>query len=60
MVKQEHSQELSAYIEMMDIASVEMKSLDLASSVHQCVEVLERQEAREALTKKYEELAAEN
>lgn len=58
-LSQEHPQELRAYIEMIDIALVEMKNPDLASSVYQCgMEVLEKQEAREVLTRKYEELGA--
>ncbi len=60
-LSQEHPQELRAYIEMIDIALVEMKNQDLASSVYHCgMEVLGKQEAREALTRKYEELVACN
>lgn len=60
-LSQEHPQELRAYIEMIDIALVEMKNPDLASSVYHCgMEVLEGQEAKEVLTRKYEEFVARN
>lgn len=60
-LSEEHPQELKAHIAMIDIALVEMKNPDLAGSVYsRGMDTLDKEEAREALSRKYKELTAGN
>lgn len=53
---QEHPQEIKAYVEMIDIAIVDMKNPDLASKIyHRGMDVLKKESARNTLAKYYKE-----
>jgi hypothetical protein len=58
-LSEEHPQELKAYIEMIDIAIVDLKNPDLASSAYdRGMESLKKEEAKELLSKRYRAIAA--
>ncbi len=58
-IAEEYPQELRAYIEMIDIAIMDMKAPDLASSVHQSgLENLKEEEARGVLSNRYKEICS--
>jgi len=60
-LSQEFPQELKAYIEMIDIAIVDMNNPDLASSVYQHgLETLKEEKAREVLSGRYKAITASN
>lgn len=60
-IAQEHPQELKAYINMIEIALVDLKSPDLASSVYsRGMDTLDKEKAREVLSRRYKELTAGN
>jgi hypothetical protein len=58
-IAEQHPQELRAYIEMIDIAIMDLKNPDLASSVHQSgLENLQEEDARETLSNRYKEICS--
>jgi len=58
-LSEEHPQEIKAYLEMIEIAIEDMKNPDLASSVYERgVQALEKEEAKEILSKRFKEISS--